>query len=179
MVNSIQKSELQAEIKLLISNNPNSKVLSKSSKLNIPFLLLNHRNYSSRRIYDKEIVSIFSKLNIEGIVMAGWMRIVTSVLIDAYPNRIINIHPSLLPSFRGVNAIDQALKAGVLISGCSVHIVKDEVDSGPLLIQAAVPIYRSDDKETLTKRIQKQEHRILPIGVAIAGNMWRNTTFYG
>ena len=105
--------------------------------------------------------------------MAGWMRIVSKRLIEAYPDRLINIHPSILPSFRGINAIDQALKAKVKLTGCTVHLVEAEVDAGPILIQAAVPIYQTDDKESLRRRIQVQEHRILPIGVSIAGKIWR------
>ena len=101
------------------------------------------------------------------------MRIVSSSLINRYADRLLNIHPSLLPSFRGLNAVEQALKANVTISGCSVHLVRAEVDTGPILVQAAVPVYKTDDKLTLSKRIQLQEHRILPMGVAIAGKKWR------
>ena len=100
--------------------------------------------------------------------MAGWMRIVTPVLIDAFPNQIINIHPSLLPSFKGVRAIEQALAAGVKIAGCTVHLVAPEVDSGVILLQAAVPVLADDTAETLHDRIQEQEHRILPQAIAIA-----------
>jgi phosphoribosylglycinamide formyltransferase-1 len=96
------------------------------------------------------------------------MRVVTSVLIDAFPDRIINIHPSLLPSFKGVRAVEQALAAGVKISGCTVHLLRLEVDSGPILIQAAVPVLPDDTPETLQARIQVQEHRILPQAIALA-----------
>jgi phosphoribosylglycinamide formyltransferase-1 len=99
------------------------------------------------------------------VVMAGWMRIVTDVLLAAYPQRLINIHPSLLPSFRGAKAIEQALEAGVCISGCTAHLVALEVDSGPILVQAAVPVLESDTAETLAERIHAQEHRILPLAV--------------
>jgi phosphoribosylglycinamide formyltransferase-1 len=99
--------------------------------------------------------------------MAGWMRLVTQVLIDAFPNRMINIHPSLLPSFKGVQAVEQALVAKVKITGCTVHLVSLEVDSGEILIQAAVPVLPDDTSETLHARIQIQEHRILPIAISL------------
>jgi phosphoribosylglycinamide formyltransferase-1 len=102
--------------------------------------------------------------------MAGWMRIVTPVLIDAFPDQIINIHPSLLPSFRGVRAVEQALTAGVKITGCTVHLVAPEVDSGTILLQAAVPVFSHDTPETLHARIQVQEHRILPQAIALAAH---------
>ena len=98
--------------------------------------------------------------------MAGWMRLVTQELIDAFPNHIINIHPSLLPSFKGVRAVEQALEAGVKITGCTVHLLRLEMDSGPILMQAAVPVLPNDTAETLHARIQVQEHRILPLAIA-------------
>lgn len=100
--------------------------------------------------------------------MAGWMRLVTPRLIDAFPNRILNIHPSLLPSFKGVHAVEQALAAGVKITGCTVHYVVPEVDSGSILIQAAVPVLPNDTAATLQARIQIQEHRIFPQAIALA-----------
>ena len=100
--------------------------------------------------------------------MAGWMRRVTQVLIDAFPRRILNIHPSLLPSFPGVRAVEQALAAGVKFSGCTVHFVELEVDSGPIVIQAVVPVLPDDTAKTLQARIQVQEHRIFPAAIALA-----------
>jgi phosphoribosylglycinamide formyltransferase-1 len=97
--------------------------------------------------------------------MAGWMRVITQVLIDAFPNRVINIHPSLLPSFPGMRAVEQALAAGVKITGCTVHLVSLAVDSGPILIQAAVPVMADDDVISLHARIQAQEHQILPAAI--------------
>ena len=100
--------------------------------------------------------------------MAGWMRIVTQRLIDAYPERLLNIHPSLLPSFRGARAIEQALAAGVTLSGCTAHLVSLEVDTGPILVQAAVPVISGDDAASLAARIHHEEHRILPLAVRLA-----------
>ncbi|PLZ50501.1 phosphoribosylglycinamide formyltransferase, partial [Fischerella thermalis] len=106
--------------------------------------------------------------NVDWVIMAGWMRLVTEVLIDAFTNKIINIHPSLLPSFKGSRAVEQALASGVKIAGCTVHLVSLEMDSGPILMQAAVPVLQGDTPETLHARIQVQEHRILPQAIALA-----------
>ncbi len=122
---------------------------------------------------DDDISNVFKESNVEAIIMAGWMRIVTNKLIKAFPNRILNIHPSLLPCFPGINAINQALDAKVKITGCTVHMVCEKVDSGPILIQAAVPVYEEDNLAILTSRIQHKEHIILPMGVYIAAKSWR------
>ncbi|MFN9176097.1 MAG: phosphoribosylglycinamide formyltransferase, partial [Synechocystis sp.] len=131
-------------------------------------LLLNHRNYSTREALDAEIVKHFRQAGVEWVIMAGWMRIVTPVLLEAFSGRILNIHPSLLPSFRGVRAIEQALAAGVKVSGCTVHYAEAEVDSGPIVAQAVVPILADDTVETLHARIQAQEHHLFPLAIALA-----------
>ena len=100
------------------------------------------------------------------------MRIVTPVLLEAFPNHVINIHTSLLPSFKGIKAVEQALQAGVKITGCTVHLASLEVDSGPILLQAAVPILANDTPETLHNRIQIQEHKIFPLGIALASKLY-------
>lgn len=129
---------------------------------------MNHRDFSNRKALDRAIVEEFKARDVEWVIMAGWMRIVTEELLKAFPQRVINIHPSLLPSFKGINAIEQALEAQVKITGCTVHLVDLEVDSGPILVQAAVPILPNDTPETLHQRIQIQEHRIITQGIAIA-----------
>jgi phosphoribosylglycinamide formyltransferase-1 len=164
----IQKGQLNAEIPLLIYNNPHAKVKERAEKFGIPTFLLNHRDFKQRQDLDTEIVKLFRTYTVEWVIMAGWMRIVTSVLLDAFPNHVINIHPSLLPSFKGVHAVEQALAAGVQITGCTVHIASLDVDSGPILMQAAVPILPDDTPETLHARIQVQEHIIFPQAIALA-----------
>ena len=165
---AIASGKLNAKIQVLIYNNPEAKVAVRATNWDVPAVLLNHRNFQSREDLDREIVHTMQQYQVEWVVMAGWMRIVTPVLIDAFPNQIINIHPSLLPSFKGVRAIEQALAAGVKIAGCTVHLVAPEVDSGVILLQAAVPVLADDTAETLHDRIQEQEHRILPQAIAIA-----------
>lgn len=158
---AIQAGQLNAEIPILIYNNPGAKVVERAEKFGISTQLLNHRDYPSREALDRDIVKTFNAYGVEWVVMAGWMRIITQVLLDAFPHKILNIHPSLLPSFPGIKAVEKALNAGVKITGCTVHIACLEVDSGPILMQAGVPILPDDTPETLHARIQVQEHRIM------------------
>lgn len=168
VANAIAKGQLNAQIQVVIYNNPDAYVAQRAKNWQIPAILINHRQFTNREEFDANIVSTLQAYQVEWIIMAGWMRLVTQVLIDGFPNRMINIHPSLLPSFKGVRAIEQALAAGVKITGCTVHLVCLEVDSGPILIQSAVPILDNDTSETLHARIQIEEHRILPQGIALA-----------
>ena len=131
---------------------------------------MNHRNYQSREEFDEKIVQTLRQYNVEWVILAGWMRLLTSVFIDAFPDKIINIHPSLLPSFKGIHAVEQALVSGVKITGCTAHIACLEMDSGLILMQAAVPVLPDDTTETLHARIQIQEHRILPLAIALAAS---------
>ncbi|GAA6620671.1 phosphoribosylglycinamide formyltransferase [Scytonema sp. NUACC26] len=164
----IDDGRLSAEIKVLIYNNPDAYAAVRAAKWGVPAVLLNHRNYKRRQDLDGRIVQTLREYGVEWVVMAGWMRLVTSVLIDAFPNRILNIHPSLLPSFKGSHAVEAALAAGVKIAGCTVHLICLEMDSGPIIMQAAVPVLPDDTPETLHARIQVQEHRILPDAIALA-----------
>lgn len=165
---AIEAGQLNAQIKVLIYNNPQAGVVARAQKRGVPTVLCNHREFASREAFDRALAEILLHYDVEWVVMAGWMRVVTAVLIEAFPDRIINIHPSLLPSFKGTRAVEQALAAGVKITGCTVHLVRVEVDSGPILMQAAVPILPDDTPETLHDRIQVQEHRILPPAIALA-----------
>ncbi|MFE1745117.1 phosphoribosylglycinamide formyltransferase [Coleofasciculus sp. H7-2] len=165
---AIAHQQLNAEIKVLIYNNPGAKAATRAEGWGVPTVLLNHRDFNSREALDREIVETLQQYQVEWVIMAGWMRVVTQVLVDAFPDRMINIHPSLLPSFKGIRAVEQALNAGVKITGCTVHLVNVEVDSGKILLQAAVPILPDDTLETLHARIQVQEHKILPQAIALA-----------
>ncbi|MDP8933418.1 MAG: phosphoribosylglycinamide formyltransferase [Cyanobacteriota bacterium] len=164
---AIQNQQLNAQIPVLIYNNPEAKAAVRAEKYGISSILLNHRDCKSREELDTKIVKTFQEYDVEWVVMAGWMRIVTKVLFDAFPDRVINIHPSLLPSFPGIRAVEQALAAKVKITGCTVHIARLEVDSGPILMQAAVPVLPEDTAETLHARIQVQEHKIMLGAIAL------------
>lgn len=165
---AIADQHLNAKICVLIYNNPGAKVSARAARRDIPAILLNHREFESRDALDREIVKTLQNYEVEWVIMAGWMRIVTPILINAFPNRILNIHPSLLPSFKGAHAVEQALAAGVKITGCTVHYVVPEVDSGAIVMQAAVPVLPGDTPETLHNRIHLQEYRIFPRAIGLA-----------
>ena len=173
---AIADKKLNAEIKVLIYNNPQAKVKERAEKWQVPTVLINHREYPKREELDQKIVNILHEYDVQWVIMAGWMRIVTQVLLDNFPNHIINIHPSLLPSFKGINAVEQAFKAQVKITGCTVHLVNLEVDSGQIIMQSAVPVLPDDTLETLHNRIQVQEHLILPQAISLAANNYELMT---
>ena len=173
LVRAIAAGELCAEIPLLVVNNPGCGAQQRAERHGVPCTVLDHRVLRDRLDLDRELVRRFGDASVEGLVMAGWMRIVTPVLIQAFPGRLLNVHPSLLPSFRGLDAVGQALASGVTISGCTVHLVTEELDAGPILAQAAVPVLETDDHASLAARIRRQEHRVLPQAVLRAGLRWR------
>jgi phosphoribosylglycinamide formyltransferase 1 len=165
---AIADRRLNAQVQVLIYNNPEAKAANRAQQRGIPAILLNHRNFESRESFDQAIAQVLHQHDVDWVIMAGWMRRVTQELIDAFPDRILNIHPSLLPSFPGIRAVEQAIAAGVKIAGCTVHFACLEVDSGSILMQAAVPVLPDDTVETLHQRIQVQEHRIFPLAIALA-----------
>jgi phosphoribosylglycinamide formyltransferase-1 len=163
-----RRGPLNGEVVQLVVNNPDCGASQRAKALAVPCALLDHRQQRDRRQLDQRIAALFRERGVDLVVMAGWMRIVTPELIGAFPERLLNIHPSLLPSFRGVDAVGQALAAGVRLSGCTAHLVVEEVDAGPILAQAAVPVLAGDDHASLSARIQRQEHQLLPRAVALA-----------
>jgi phosphoribosylglycinamide formyltransferase 1 len=167
VASAIENGDLHARVAVLIHNKPDIQAIDRAQKRGIPTVFLDHRNYATRAELDRQIVATFQKYQVECVVMAGWMRVITQVLIDAFPDRLINIHPSLLPSFPGIHAIEQALTAKVKITGCTVHLVSLEVDAGPILVQSAVPVLPNDTSETLHARVQIQEHLILPQAIEL------------
>ena len=166
IIKSIQNQKLNAEISILIVNNPTCLAINKAKKYDIPYVVINHKDCNSRLEHDKLVMNKLEELSVEIVVMAGWMRIVGEEIINMFKNRLINIRPSILPSFKGVDAIQQAIDKRVTITGCTVHYVEKEVDSGSIIIQAAVPIKEEDSKETIKERIQHMEHIILPLAIA-------------
>ncbi len=167
---AIERSELKAKVNVVICNNPGAKVFERAEKWSIPTVLLNHREFQSREALDQAIVDTLTTYDVDWVIMAGWMRRVTQHLIDAFSGRLLNIHPSLLPSFPGLHAARQALEARVKLAGCTVHHVELAVDSGPMIMQAAVPVLSGDTEESLQARIQIQEHRIYPAAIALAAH---------
>jgi len=157
------------EIVVVVSNNPDAYAIERAKKNKIPVEVIDHRNYSSREDFEREIQKRLDRYKIDLIALAGFMRILTPLFIRNYKHRIMNLHPALLPSFPGTNAVMQALMYGVKFTGCTVHFVDEGVDTGPIILQAVVPIYDTDTEESLLERIHKEEHRIYPEAVRLFG----------
>lgn len=155
------------EIALVFSNNPDAYALKRAENHGIPTLVVNHRDFKSREEFEGEILKHLEPLGIELIVLAGFMRILSPVLVRAYANRMINLHPALLPSFPGIHAARQAIEAGVKFTGCTVHFVDEGVDSGPIILQAVVPVEDADDEDSLLQKIHAEEHRIYPEAIRL------------
>ncbi|MBF0553047.1 MAG: phosphoribosylglycinamide formyltransferase [Nitrospirae bacterium] len=167
IINSIDRGALDAEIACLITDNPTAYAIERAKLHKIPHVYANPNGYASKDVYYRSIADELQFCGVELIVLAGFMRVVRKPLIDAFPMRIVNIHPSLLPSFKGMHAHMQALEYGVRISGCTVHFVDEGVDSGPIILQEAVPVFSDDTVESLSARILECEHRILPLAIKL------------
>lgn len=150
------------EIVLVLSNNPGAYALDRAKKHGIPAEVADHKNYSGREEYEKHVLELLEPYDVDLIALAGYMRILSPHFVKAYKNKIINIHPALLPSFPGMHAAKQALESGVKFTGCTVHFVDEGVDTGPIILQAVVPVRDGDDEESLLERIHEEEHRIYP-----------------
>ena len=155
------------EIVVVVSNNPDAYAIERAKKHNISVEVIDHKQYSSREEFEKEIIRRLEPYRVDLIVLAGFMRILSPVFIRAYKNRIMNLHPALLPLFPGMHAAKQALDSGVKFTGCTVHFVDEGVDTGPIILQAVVPIQDDDTEETLLERIHKEEHRIYPEAIRL------------
>ena len=158
----IEAGQLHASVSVVISNRESAHALSKAKIRGIPTIVIDPKTYASTEEYDKAILDVLNTHGVELVVLAGYMKIVSPVLIDAYRNRMMNIHPSLLPAFPGLHAQRKALECGVKVAGCTVHFVAEEVDAGPVILQAAVPVEEQDTEESLSARILEQEHQIFP-----------------
>lgn len=151
-----------AEIALVLSNRPDAPALARAASADVATAVVDHRAYADRRSFEEAMLAILRRAEIEAIVLAGFMRILTAHFISAFPLRILNTHPALCPAFPGVNAPQQAIDYGVKVTGCTVHLVDAGVDTGPIVSQAAVPVMEGDDAARLHDRIRAHEHRMLP-----------------
>ncbi len=156
---------LAGSVRVVISNKPGVMALERAAKHGVPSKVISHRDHASREDFDRALVDALRSYDVELVVLAGFMRIVTPVFLDAFPQRVINVHPSLLPAFPGVDAQAQALAYGARVTGCTVHLVDAGVDTGPILAQSAVPVLDDDTVETLRARILREEHRTLVAAV--------------
>lgn len=157
-----------AELSCVVCNVPGAKALSRAEAAGLPAELIDHKAYPSRTAFEDAVVARLRAHGVEWVVLAGFMRILGAPLLSAFPDRILNIHPSLLPAFPGLDAQGQAHAAGVCISGCTVHLIDAGCDTGPILAQAAVPRLPGDSRDELQRRILAQEHRLLPAVVRAA-----------
>ena len=173
LINLSQKEELDIDIKILITNKDDAGCIKRADNANIPYKVIRGKDFTDKKLFEIEIVNTLINYDVELIVMAGWMKILSNFFINKFKNRIINIHPSLLPSYKGGNAIKDSLLNGAKITGCSVHFVDEEVDSGCLIMQAALSVIKEDNIESLSKKIQLLEHKILPLAVSHAGFLIR------
>ena len=174
LVNLSKLNKFDIDIKILITNKLDAGCISRAKESNICFKIIKNSDYEKSEYFEDEIINTIMTYDIELVVMAGWMKIMSSKFVNAFKNKIINIHPSLLPSFKGSNAIKQSITNGSKITGCSVHFVETEVDSGSLIIQGALAISDQDDIDSITAKIHLLEHEILPLSISEAGYMLRN-----
>jgi phosphoribosylglycinamide formyltransferase-1 len=162
IIDHIEKGSLNAIIRIVISTNPDAYGITRAKKHGLPVLIFKHEDFKSREDFDLELIKALKNNHVQLVVLAGFMRILTPAFLRAFPQRIINIHPALLPAFPGTHVQKQALEYGVKFSGCTVHFVDEGVDTGPIIIQSVLPVHDDDTEETLAARILKEEHRIYP-----------------
>jgi phosphoribosylglycinamide formyltransferase-1 len=155
---AITRGELAAEIVCVISNRPAAPGIARAQALGLPAHVLDHRTYPARAAHEEDVLRLLAEAKPDFIVLAGYMRLLSAAFVAAWPSRILNIHPSLLPSFPGVDAQAQALDYGVKVSGCTVHFVDENLDAGPIIVQRTVPVLDRDTPESLSARILEQEH---------------------
>jgi len=167
IIDSVKSDYIPAEISIVISDKKDAYALTRAKESGIETIALNAKDFKSRDDFDKEIIRHLKKKNVELVVLAGYMRLLSPCFIREYKDRIINIHPALLPSFKGTHAVKDALEYGVKVTGATVHFVDEELDSGPIILQNAVEIKEGDTEETLLERVHKEEHRIYPEAIRL------------
>jgi phosphoribosylglycinamide formyltransferase 1 len=167
LIDAVADGRLDAEIAVVVSNRPDAYGLERARTAGIATVAINHRDYATRELFEDALVRELQTRGVSLVCLAGFMRLLGRTFLDAFPNRILNVHPSLLPSFPGVDAQRQAWTHGVKVAGATVHLVTGELDGGPIVRQAAVPVHDDDTPETLAARILVEEHRIYPEAVGL------------
>jgi phosphoribosylglycinamide formyltransferase-1 len=166
LVRAMREGRVAADPVLVLSNVPGAPGLAKAAELGVPTEVLDHRGIA-REAHERKVVEILETHRVDLVCLAGYMRLLSPYLVRAFRNRILNVHPALLPAFPGLDAHEQALAHGVKVSGCTVHFVDEACDHGPIVLQAAVPVLEGDTVATLSARILEQEHRIYPEAVSL------------
>jgi len=171
VIDAIEAGTVHAKIVAVISNKKEAPALERASRYGLSAFFIDPKPYAgrldSREAYDRELLDVLKHHDVELVLLAGYMKIVTAGLVEAFTNRMMNIHPSLLPSFPGLDVQKKAIEWGCKLAGCTVHFVTEGVDEGPIIIQAAVPILDADNPNTLAARILEQEHKIYPRAVQL------------
>lgn len=167
IIDNIEKGALPAKIGVIVSNNPAAFALERARKHGIAAVVIEHAGFADREAYDRRVIDTLQAHGVELVVLAGFMRVLSPLFLRAFPMRVMNIHPALLPSFPGTHGQKKAFDYGVKFSGCTVHFADEGVDTGPIIIQAVVPVYDTDTEETLSRRILKEEHRIYPQAIRL------------
>jgi phosphoribosylglycinamide formyltransferase-1 len=167
IIDSIPSGYLKAKVSVLITDNPDAYAIERAKKHNIEALTIKPTDFADKDSYYLHVAKELKKRSVGLVVLAGFMRVIGRTLLNEFPNKIMNIHPALLPSFPGLHSQKQAVDYGVKISGCTVHFVDEGVDTGPIIIQAAVPVYEDDTEDSLSERILKQEHKIFPYAIKL------------
>ncbi len=167
LIDRIEEGTLDARIRIVISNNPAAFALTRCGKHRIPTAVIRHAEYPDRESFDRKMAAVLREHGVDLVVMAGFMRILSPWFLREFPLRIMNIHPALLPAFPGLHVQRQAVLHGVKFSGCTVHFADEGVDTGPIIIQAVVPVLDDDTEDTLAARILREEHRIYPQAVQL------------
>jgi phosphoribosylglycinamide formyltransferase-1 len=167
LIEAVTDPTYPAEIALVISNRADAAGLARAEAAGIPTKVIPHKQYATREDFDSALTAALREADVGLVCLAGFMRLLTAGFAEDWHDRLINIHPSLLPSFKGLNSHAQALAAGVRFSGCTVHFVRPEMDAGPIILQAAVPVHDGDDEDALAARILTAEHRCYPLAVKL------------
>jgi phosphoribosylglycinamide formyltransferase-1 len=167
IIDAIEGKRLDASIRVVISNRGGAQGLVRAKNHSIPTEVVDHQKFPSREAYDQSLIDILNTRQVELVILAGFMRLLSPIFVKAFSNRIMNIHPSLLPAFPGLHVQRKAVEYGVRFSGCTVHFVNEECDQGPVIIQAVVPVFPDDTEELLTNRILKVEHQIYPRAIQL------------
>lgn len=162
IINAVKKGKIKAELALVVSDNSKAYAIERAQKAKIPYIVINPRECSSPNVFDRRVLKHLYEHKIDFIVLAGFMRILGRYFITAYQNKILNIHPALLPAFKGAHSIDDAFNYGVRVSGVTVHLVDEKIDHGPIILQEAVSITPNDTKETFEKKIHRVEYKLYP-----------------
>jgi phosphoribosylglycinamide formyltransferase 1 len=167
VVDAIQAGKISARCVSLITDNPNAYAIERAQKAGIPVVVIDYASFPSREVYERALLSAMQQQDADLFVLAGYMRILGKSIVQAFPGRMVNIHPALLPSFTGLHAQRQALHYGVKVAGCTVHFVDEHLDCGPIILQKCVQVLPDDDEDALAERILEQEHKCFPEAIRL------------